>query len=201
MPSKLNSVKSKVRGYHHGDLQTALILATEQILAEKGVAGFSLREAARRAGVSPAAPAHHFKDSRGLLTAVAAKGFSRLTQHLSRAAEAAATAGRLQALGAAYIEFAQQCPAVFSIMWNRELIRTEDPAYLQAGRTAFNMLERAVLGEAVQVRTSPHIPDPTIVATWAMIHGYARLVLDGALEGVPASMQSKVLDLLPKANG
>lgn len=198
MTRKLNTVKSEVRRYHHGDLQTALVLAAEQILTEKGVAGFSLREAARRAGVSPAAPAHHFKDARGLLTAVAAKGFSRLAEHLALAAVEMPAGCRLQALGAAYIDFAQQSPAIFSIMWNRELLKTDDAAYLKAGRTAFNVLERAASGKAVPVRTAPHVPDPTIIATWSMIHGFARLVLDGALEGVPDSMQSEVLALLPK---
>src|SRR5687768_5541186 len=98
MIQNLNTVKSKAgerRAYHHGDLQAALIAAAEDVLAEKGVSGFSLREAARRAGVSPAAPAHHFKDARGLLTAVAARGFQRLTETLIQAADAAPQSDRL----------------------------------------------------------------------------------------------------------
>ncbi|MFC7537273.1 TetR/AcrR family transcriptional regulator [Sphingomonas sp. GCM10030256] len=197
MPAQLNSVKSNARPYHHGDLQSALVLAAEQILTEKGVAGFSLREAARRAGVSPAAPAHHFKDASGLLTAVAAKGFSRMAEHLARAGDAAQTSCRLQALGAAYIDFAKQSPAIFSIMWNRELLKTDDAAYLEAGRIAFNVLERAATGKAVPVRTAPHVPDPSIIAAWSMIHGYARLILDGALQNLPDSIEDEVLRLLP----
>jgi AcrR family transcriptional regulator len=199
MPIELNTVKSEQKRYHHGDLRAALVLAAEEILAEKGVNGFSLREAARRAGVSPAAPAHHFKDASGLLTAVAAKGFVRLAEHLARAAEDAPSSCRLQALGAAYIDFAQRSPAIFSIMWSRELLKIDDPAYLEAGRAAFNVLEQAAVGKAVPVRTAPHIPDPSIIAAWSMIHGYARLVLDGALERVPPSMQDEVLKLLPGA--
>jgi AcrR family transcriptional regulator len=85
----LNTVKmpSDPKPYHHGDLRQALIDATEQILTERGMEGFSMREAARRAGVSPAAPAHHFGDARGLLTAVAIGAFLDL-QHALRAANA-----------------------------------------------------------------------------------------------------------------
>ncbi len=199
MPSNVNTVKSDQKRYHHGDLRAALVLAAEEILAEKGVNGFSLREAARRAGVSPAAPAHHFKDASGLLTAVATAGFVRLAEHLTRAAEDASSSCRLQALGAAYIDFAQQSPAIFSIMWSRELLKIDDAAYLEAGRAAFNVLEQATVGRAVPVRTAPYVPSPSIIAAWSMIHGYARLVLDGALEGVPPSMQQEVLKLLPRA--
>ena len=199
MLSKLNTVKSEQKRYHHGDLRVALVLAAEEILTEKGVNGFSLREAARRAGVSPAAPAHHFKDASGLLTAVATAGFVRLAEHLTRAAEDASPSCRLQALGAAYIDFAQRSPAIFSIMWSRELLKIDDPAYLKAGRAAFNVLEQAAVGRAVPVRTAPHVPSASIIAAWSMIHGYARLVLDGALEGVPPSMQREVLKLLPRA--
>jgi AcrR family transcriptional regulator len=147
--------------------------------------------------VSPAAPAHHFKDARGLLTAVAAKGFDRLAERLSQAAKNAPPSCDLQALGAAYISFATQSPAIFTIMWSRELLKIDDAAYLQAGRAAFNVFERSAIGEAVPVGTAPHVPSPAIVAAWSMIHGYARLVLDGALAGVPPSMQEEVLRLLP----
>ncbi|HET9426754.1 MAG TPA: TetR/AcrR family transcriptional regulator [Allosphingosinicella sp.] len=202
MSSNLNSVKSdRRRPYHHGDLQAALILAAEQVLEEKGVSGFSLREAARRAGVSPAAPAHHFRDTSGLLTAVAARGFRRLSEALEEAADGAAPAFRLQALGAAYVDFARQSPALFSMMWTRELLNIDDPAYLAAGRAAFNVLERVATGRAVPVRTEPHLPDPAIIAAWSLIHGYARLVLDGALEGVPESLQEEVLKLMPSQGG
>jgi AcrR family transcriptional regulator len=199
VPNELDTVKSEKKRYHHGDLRAALVLAAEEILAEKGVNGFSLREAARRAGVSPAAPAHHFKDASGLLTAVAAKAFVRLAEHLARAAGEVQLSCRLQALGAAYIDFALQSPAIFSIMWSRELLKMDDRVYLEAGRAAFNVLEQAAAGESVPVRTAPHVPDPSIIAAWSMIHGYARLVLDGALAGVPPSMQGDVLKLLPRA--
>lgn len=200
MAKNLNTVKLKTsprRGYHHGDLQAALIAAAADVLEEKGVSGFSLREAARRAGVSPGAPAHHFGNSQGLLTAVAAEGFKQLTETLIEAENTSEKDQHLERMGAAYIEFARERPALFSIMWARELLDIENPTYLAAGRAAFNVWERAVTGEDVAVASSPHIPDPETIAAWAMMHGYARLALDGALDGVPASMQGEVLRLLP----
>ena len=93
------------RGYHHGDLRQALIAAAEQLVVERGVDGFTLREAARRAGVSPAAPAHHFKDMRGLLTAVAHLGFRDFADALEAADRrgGADPQSRLRAQGAAYV--------------------------------------------------------------------------------------------------
>lgn len=202
MSVNLNSVKMDAggrRGYHHGDLQTALIAAAGEVLEEKGVSGFSLREAARRAGVSPGAPAHHFGNSRGLLTALAAQGFAQLSQRLAEAESASPPEIRLERMGAAYIEFALRRPALFSIMWARELLDIDDPAYLAAGRAAFNVWERAATGEDVPVATAPHVPRATTVAAWAMVHGYARLALDGALQGLPPGMQGEVLQLLPRA--
>jgi AcrR family transcriptional regulator len=200
MTQHLNTVKSSPRtraSYHHGDLREALISAAEEILRERGATGFSLREAARRAGVSPGAPAHHFGDSRGLLTAVAARGFERLADELRAATAEAPRDGRLRALGAAYLRFAQENGPLFGIMWLRDLLNPTDANYLAAGRAAFNVLERVATGKEVPVATSPHIPDPAVVAVWATVHGLAKLTLDGALETLPADHQSKVLDLLP----
>ena len=93
MSDNLDTVKSDLersRAYHHGSLRSALIEAAEEVIAERGLDCFSLRETARRAGVSPAAPAHHFKDVRGLLTAIASQAFADLADTL---AEADATAG------------------------------------------------------------------------------------------------------------
>src|SRR5215470_16395265 len=105
MQKKNHRRTGRARAYHHGNLQKQLIAAAEEILSEKGVEGFTLREAARRVGVSPAAPAHHFKDATGLLTEVAALGFAELAQMLG---DADAKAGpdpraRLAAQGRAYV--------------------------------------------------------------------------------------------------
>jgi AcrR family transcriptional regulator len=200
MNHHLNTVKSrearKREGYHHGDLKNALILASEEILRERGATGFSLREAARRAGVSPGAPAHHFGDARGLLTAVAARGFDRLTEGLLRASENAAPADRVKLIGAAYLNFALENGALFGIMWLRDLLDQTDTEYLRAGRAAFNVFEQAALEQNVPVATAPHVPDAPVIAAWAMVHGLARLTLDGALDAVPQDTQGRVLDLM-----
>ena len=139
MSSNLNNVKmtKKSRPYHHGNLRTALIAAAEAVITERGVDGFSLREAARRAGVSPAAPGHHFGDARGLLTAVATAAFTELGDVL---AAAAAVPGdrrpRLEAQGAAYVGFALAHPAAFDLMWRRAVVDAADPDFVAAGRSS-----------------------------------------------------------------
>jgi len=205
MSDDLNSVKSDADGaekrrYHHGNLRTALIAAAEDILRERGATGFSLREAARRAGVSAGAPAHHFGDARGLLTAVAAGGFARLARQLRTASEGAPP-DRLAAIAAAYLDFARENGALFGIMWLRDLLDQSDPDYLSAGRDAFNVLEQAATGRGVAVATGPRIPDPSVIAAWSLVHGLARLTLDGALDTVPADYQARVLALAPRLMG
>jgi AcrR family transcriptional regulator len=200
MKKHLNTVKSaglvKRGGYHHGDLRNALILAAEEILQERGATGFSLREAARRAGVSPGAPAHHFGDARGLLTAVAARGFKRLEEELSGASTNTPPADRVRAIGAAYLTFALKNGPIFGIMWLRDLLDQTDPEYLKAGRAAFNVFEQAALERNVPVATAPHVPDAPVIAAWAMVHGLARLTLDGALDAVPLDTRGQVLKLM-----
>jgi AcrR family transcriptional regulator len=201
MSEHLNTVKSVSAGdgkrssYHHGNLRAALIAAAEEILRERGATGFSLREAARRAGVSPGAPAHHFGDARGLLTAVAAQGFERLSGQLRSALEAAPADGRLTAIATAYLAFARENGALFGVMWLRDLLDLSDPDYLRAGRDAFNVLEQAATGRDVAVATGPRVPAPAVVAAWSLVHGLARLTLDGALDAVPPDYPAKVLEL------
>jgi AcrR family transcriptional regulator len=208
MSEYLNTVKSEVAAgdgkrssYHHGNLRAALIGAAEEILRERGATGFSLREAARRAGVSPGAPAHHFGDARGLLTAVAAQGFERLAGQLRSASEAAPSDGRLGAIAAAYLAFARENGALFGVMWLRDLLDQSDPDYLRAGRDAFNVLERVATGTDTPAAAGPHVPAPEVVAVWSLVHGLARLTLDGALDAVPADYGAQVLALTPRLTG
>lgn len=194
----VNTVKTNKRDrYHHGNLRESLIESAEEILREKGVAGFSLREAARRTGVSPAAPAHHFGDTCGLLTSVAARGFQRLKEQLAAALDGVAPERHLQAIGGAYLKFACDNPALFSIMWMRDLVDPDDDEYLAAGRAAFNVFERAATGLDVAPATAPRIPSAALIAAWAMMHGLARLKLDGALNSVPTDIENEVLELMP----
>ncbi len=187
-----------MRGYHHGDLRAALIAAAETVITERGVDGFSLREAARRAGVSPAAPGHHFGDARGLLTAVATAAFIELGDVL---AAAAAIAGdrrtRLEAQGTAYVGFAIAHPAAFDLMWRRAVVDAADPDFAAAGHRAFAILDAVVrAGE-------PPVADPLdpalahTVAAWSIVHGFAKLVVEDVFGSDPDTRQRAAAALLP----
>lgn len=190
MDDDLNSVKNAPggRSYHHGDLRSALLAAAETLIEERGIDRFSLRETARRAGVSPAAPAHHFGDARGLLTAIATEGFQALGDALSAASVGADRRERIMSQGKAYVRFALERPARFMLMWRKAILDVDDPAYTQAGTRAFQILDHAVRGENAG-RTGPQ--DPALapsIAAWSMVHGFALLALDGVFgadEGAP----------------
>lgn len=204
MTDDLNSVKtasSEGRSYHHGALRSALLAAAEALIEERGLDRFSLRETARRAGVSPAAPAHHFGDARGLLTAVAAEGFRDFGDALEEADAGVDRHARIMAQGRAYVRFAMARPACFSLMWRKAILNVEDPAYVEAGDRAFEILDRAVRGEGAG-RTGPR--DPALapsIAAWSIVHGFALLALDGAFgsdEGAPQLAAEALLPLVLK---
>lgn len=131
--------------YHHGDLPNALRRAAADVIVDRGLGGFSLREVARRAGVSHAAPAHHFGDTAGLLTSLAIEAF----HHLERETAAAAAAHddpveRLTAIGRAYVRIGVDHPAHCEILFRRDVVRADDPHYRAAGEAAFAVLQRAI---------------------------------------------------------
>src|SRR6185312_6279926 len=110
---------AQARPYHHGDLSRALVEAARRVLEYEGPAGLSLRAVAREAGVSPAAPYHHFKDKDELLLAVGKGGFQQLKLALADAARAAPSAeDKLPSIGLAYVEFAQAHPATYRVMYD-----------------------------------------------------------------------------------
>jgi len=196
MSDELDSVKTAEprRAYHHGALRVALLEAAEAVIAERGIDGFSLRETARRAGVSPSAAAHHFGDARGLLTALAAEAFRRFGDALEAADVGDSRLERVRSQGIAYVRFAIAEPAKFDLMWRYALLDRSDP---EASRRAFAMLDRVVRGEE-GVERGQH--DPSVapaIAAWAMVHGFARLALDGAFGTAPADAERVVRDLLP----
>lgn len=175
------------KSYHHGDLRQALIAATEQILTERGLDGFSMREAARRAGVSPAAPAHHFGDARGLLTAVATGAFLDLQDALRAAnAEGGDGKARLHAQGRAYIGFGLSNPARFDLMWRCDALNRNDPAYMAASAGAFSLLHEAVTGFAVRPEQLCDDDKPGIdvraISAWSLVHGFTTLARQGNVD-------------------
>jgi AcrR family transcriptional regulator len=149
--------------YHHGDLRNVLIQAAEQILEEQGLAALSVREAARRAGVSHNAPYRHFPDRDSLLAELAAEGFRQL------AAELAAHSGR--EMGAAYVRFALAQPARFRLMFG---------AQRPAAQETYATLVSAF-------RKDGAIADPQMAAAaaWSLVHGLAQLILDGQFKNEP----------------
>ena len=166
-----------------GDLRRALIDAAAATLDDVGVDGVSLREVARRSGVSHAAPAHHFGDKAGLLTAVAVEGFELFVAHLARvlAAVTDEPVDRLLALGRAYAEFAESHPGHFEVMFRPSLTRVDDPAYLAASNAAFEALR----GQIEHYQLLGWRPDADTrglaVAAWALAHGISVLRTQGSL--------------------
>ena len=170
------------RGYHHGNLREALIDAALHLIAEKGPAGFTIAEAARAAGVSPAAPYRHFRDAEALLADVALRGFERFAQALEAAWNGAHPdpVVAFENLGRAYLGFARNEPGYYAAMFDAGLPLAAHPALLAAGDRAF-----AVLREATDVLCSrlpkTERPPSLMVAlhVWAMAHGIASLFARG----------------------
>lgn len=214
LASNLNSVKfwsamadeatEPRERYHHGDLQRALVEAAEAILTERGVEGFTLREAARRAGVSAAAPAHHFGSAAGLLTEVALLGFETLARFLrDGAAEGGADpAARLHGQGMGYVRFARAHPARFLLMFRKDRLNWDDARLRAAGQAAFAELEDAVRAYRGIAGGQPldRAALATVVAAWSMVHGFAHLALDGKLDNIGQSHGAGPVDdaILPE---
>lgn len=163
-------------GYHHGELQEALIAASEAILAEQGAEGFTLREAARRAGVSPAAPSHHFGNAQGLLTEVAIRGYDALADDLRKAvSDKRGAREKLHAQGMAYVEFALRHPGRFQMMFANKRLVADDARLREASRAAGGEFEVVV---AELVGGTPKQAKTAAAAAWSTVHGFAKLALE-----------------------
>jgi AcrR family transcriptional regulator len=169
--------------YHHGDLRAALLEAAEVELAEKGVDGFTLRACARRAGVSHAAPAHHFADVTALLTEMAAVGFERLADSMRERRAKAASDPRAQfiASGQGYIEFAVKNPQHFLLMFGSAGPDRTSERLKRVGDTAFGHLLEVVSG--IMASDSP-LAEPrgriNVLFAWSLVHGFAKLRIEAA---------------------
>ncbi|ORT58489.1 TetR/AcrR family transcriptional regulator [Streptomyces sp. CB03238] len=177
------------RAYHHGDLRRAVLTAALDAITTDGPAALSLRDLARRAGVSHAAPAHHFKDRAGLLTAIATEGFDLLATTLADASD-------LSDAGVRYVRFAMDHPAHFQVMFQPDLHHPTDPALLAAKSRAGNRLREAV-ADAVET------DDPRLagIAAWSLAHGFATLLLthnltDPVGDRAPEDVFRSLADLL-----
>ena len=183
-------------GYHHGDLRAALIAAAEEELAEKGVDGFTLRGCARRAGVSHAAPAHHFKDVRALFTALATIGLRRLadtTEAFGREAPAG-TLEHFTAIGRGYVTFAIENPAYFRLIFRSDSLDSDNPELIAAGKAAFGVPVAAVgayFGSADPMADPELVP--LVIGLWSIVHGFSELLLSGQLTRRGAGADRKML--------
>ena len=155
----------------------ALLTAAVAELAEHGHAGISLRAVARRAGLSHAAPKHHFDDRAGLLTAVATQGFLDLAETLG-AVDAGDPEAQLAALGAAYIDFGLAYPALFDLMFRTVELDSDDTALREAQQSAIGFLAAAA---GRMGGPDPMPPSTLTVMAWALVHGLVVLARDGSL--------------------
>ena len=190
---------ANLKPYHHGNLRAVLIEAALALIQESGYQAFTLREVARRAGVSHSAPYRHFPDKESLLASVAEEGF-----HALSAASVAHMSGdsdvlqRLQRCGEAYLHFAASHPAHFRVMFGAALAcEGRYPGLQRAGEAAFAVLLDAI--EACRLARLLRDGDAQTLAltAWALVHGLAMLWLDGHLGAVdPTHLAARVLPLL-----
>lgn len=182
----------KPRPYHHGDLKAALLKDAEAILETDGIPGLSLRAIARRAGVSHAAPNNHFDDLTGLLSELAAVGFTRFAATLDEAMNAAGQdpRDRMKAMGLAYVGFARAYPGLFSLMFRSELLDGSRPVLRDAIATARNALRNQAAASA-SATLGPLQLAARSTALWSLVHGFAVLLLDGRLDSTIAALPGK----------
>jgi AcrR family transcriptional regulator len=184
------------RGYHHGNLKEALVRAALELIAEKGPAGFTFAEAARWAGVSPAAPYRHFRDRDELMSDVARRGFDLFEAALKRAWDDGKPSPleAFERLGRAYLQFANKEPAYYSAMFEAAIPLDTNPDFREAGDRAFNVLREAT---ETLVATMPAKQRPPVMMmalhVWALSHGIASLFGRGDAARRPLPMMPEEL--------
>ena len=166
-------------GYHHGNLKEALIAAALDLIAQKGPAGFTFAEAARSAGVSPAAPYRHFRDRDELLASIAQQGFELFEKQLSAAWDDGRpdTFAAFSRVGKAYLAFAREHQAYYSAMFESGVPLQDNPALLIASERAFAIIRAAA--ERLVALAPPNMPRPPAMMMalhiWSLSHGIASL--------------------------
>ena len=172
--------KKSPRSYHHGDLKEALVEAAVSIIRAKGVEALTIRDVAKRTGVSPAAPYRHFPDRRSLIAAVAERGFIRLQQAMIAGMESARGREGFKQVAIAYVEFGLNNPAEYRVMFGPEAADTTDfPSLRETSRAVLGGVAEAV----TQLQKAKLIGkgDAWLIAAalWSTLHGLVMLVLDG----------------------
>lgn len=183
MAARKSSSQPKSR-YHHGDLRRALIEASLALIAEEGFGALTLREVARRAGVTHAAPYRHFPDKEALLAAVAEEGFRTMAARmLEQMEQERGPVERLCACGVAYVLFAVRNPSHFRVMFGPHFSKPSAHEGLWSeGETAFGLLMRCLIeGQQAGVLRGGE-PLPLALSAWSLVHGLASLLVDGVLQ-------------------
>jgi AcrR family transcriptional regulator len=182
-PARAKTPKAKREGYHHGDLRRALLDATLKLVEENGPHGFTLRAAARAAGVTPAASYHHFEDKDALLAGVAEEGFEHFRVALEDAARRPARTAREQSrnVGVAYVLFAVQHPTRFRTMVGFGVQERMRRGELRSKAFAAYRSVRKVLVRGLQSHAGDRIPDAEVLGWWSLVHGLALLAIEGHL--------------------
>ena len=184
MSSSVLEALKKPERYHHGDLKNALLDAARDLASEGSIDRFTLREVARRAGVSPAAPYHHFADKNDLVRQLAIRAFDTMRQSLQTAADSSTDpAQQLEAMGVAYLHFAFTHAAEFRFMFKRELCAPPgqpDPLEV-AGRAAQAVLHSAIVTAQANRTIRAGDPQPIVLTIWSAIHGLSGILLETPL--------------------
>lgn len=164
------TAKPRQHAYHHGDLRAAILASASQTLEKESLSKLSLREAARRAGVSHNAPYRHFPDRESLLAALAAEGFGML----ARAQREAVAAGGLRGMGEAYVRFALAHPQRFQLMFGGVVPIAKHPELREVATKTFAGLSGALAEQTPGARGA----SDASIAAWALVHGLAHLLMD-----------------------
>ncbi|MFO1109894.1 MAG: WHG domain-containing protein [Bradyrhizobium sp.] len=179
--------------YHHGALREALLQAAEKVLERDGLVGLTLRAVAREAGVSHAAPTHHFGDLTGLLSELAAIGYNRFNEAMMAANASGSLQQKGMASAKAYLAFAQAHPGMYGLMFRRERLDMQRPALHEAASSSFAGFARSVGAsrhEQIDAEALSLEQAGAIVRAWSLVHGFAMLLLDDRM--------SDILRRLPK---
>ena len=172
-----DAATTESRPYHHGDLSRALIDAARRLLEKEGPSAMSLRAVAREAGVSPAAPYHHFKDKSELLDAVAHEGWEMLNARMTAARSREHTVGeKLTALGVSYVQFAREHPALYRVMYDGARDKDMLPEHLHDNDDSAYCQVRNVITEAGGDPVSEIDLELATTAAWCAAHGLAEMV-------------------------
>lgn len=184
--------------HHHGDLRNALIKAGLDILDTQGLEALTLRKAAARAGVSHAAPAHHFDGKEGLLAAIATHGYNQFTELMQteRYRDGTTPRDQLEGIARGYVRFSREHPALFRLIFSGQFTRAES-ALLAASNSAYQVLADV----CALFKPSPHGPGINELKVWSVVHGHAVLSLNqqglSSKTGEPVDVTLLLPDLEP----